>query len=280
MPDTASTLTPAVLLQLQEEERYRLAQALMRGPGQVLANALMEIEYSLPMLAKNPELAITGLAALRDELRDGLGQLKDYVAELQPPLLEEMGLGQSIKHYLERYAERTGIHTTCRGCERLTERFPGTIETALFRILQEALENVRVHASATAVTVELSNLNHYLRMVIQDNGHGFATQAGQQPKRRQLGLVSMRDRSELLGGQLQVFSEPRQGVRVVVRVPYHGNANLAEASRGGQHESENGSEQYSADAQDGKQSARKTAENGSKPIQSRRTKRTREKRQE
>ena len=69
-----STLDPTTFLQLQEEERQRLAHTLMEGPGQILANALMEIEYSLPLLEKNPQIAISGLTALRNELKDGLTQ--------------------------------------------------------------------------------------------------------------------------------------------------------------------------------------------------------------
>src|SRR5215210_4329456 len=80
--DDVSTLNPSMFLQLQEEERQRLARAMMDGPGQILANALTEIEYSLPLLEKNPKVAIAGLNALRNELREGLARLQSYVAEL------------------------------------------------------------------------------------------------------------------------------------------------------------------------------------------------------
>lgn len=217
-----STLNPSIFLQLQEEERQRLAHALMNGPGQILANALMEIEYSLPLLEKNPQVAISGLNALRDELRGGLAQLKNYVAELQPPLLEEMGLGASIAQYLENFGARTGLDVDCNDCEHFRERYPMTIEIALFRILQEALANVQTHAQATRLTVHLARWSERIQMTIQDNGRGFAPHTNMMPKKRQLGLISMRDRAELLGGQLQLFSESGQGVRVVVTIPYHG----------------------------------------------------------
>lgn len=231
--DDESTLDPSLFLQLQEEERQRLAHALTSGPGQILANALMEVEYSLPLLEKNPKVALTGLRALRNELREGLAQLKDYVAELQPPLLDEMGLGPSVNLYCASFGERTGLRVECHGCETFTERYPVTIEIALFRILQEALMNVHTHAKATRVRVELARRTNQVQMTIQDNGRGFALRANAMPKKRQLGLIAMHDRAELLGGQLQLFSKTGEGVRVVVTIPYHGHPSSI-ATEGGQ----------------------------------------------
>lgn len=234
-----STLDPSIFMQLQEEERQRLAHALMQGPGQVLANALTEIEYSLPLLEKNPSVAIAGLNALRDELRDGLTQLKNYVAELQPPLLGEMGLGASINHYIRTFGERTEIEAECHGCEHFQERYPKTIELTLFRILQEALMNVETHAEATNVRVDLAHDATQVQLTVQDNGRGFSPRAQGLPKKRQLGLIVMRDRAEFLGGQLQLFSEPGRGVRLIVTIPYHGHADDAAAPGGSNHERTN-----------------------------------------
>ncbi len=92
-----TTLSPATFFQLQEEERYRLARVLMDGPGQILANSLFELEHCLPLIENDPSSALSGLTALRDEVRQGLAELKAYVAELQPPLLAEMGLGPCLE---------------------------------------------------------------------------------------------------------------------------------------------------------------------------------------
>ncbi len=235
--DDFSTLDASIFLQLQEEERQRLAHALMNGPGQIIANALMEIEYSLPLLEKNPRVAIAGLNALRDELRDGLTQLKNYVAELQPPLLDEMGLGPALASYVQQFGARTGIRAECRGCDKFRARYPLTIELALFRILQEALTNVKTHSHATHVLVKLERPTNQVQLTIQDNGRGFSPQANSLGAKRQLGLISMRDRAELLEGHVQVFSEINRGVRVVVTIPYHGHASenpTAQTQEGGQ----------------------------------------------
>jgi two-component system sensor histidine kinase DegS len=195
----------------------------MSGAGQVLANALLEVEYALPLIQKNPEVAQAGLNALRQELRDGLAELKEYVAELQPPLLQEMGLGPSIQQYVHTFGERTGIRAECGGCEQFHERYPSTIEVSLFRILQEALTNVVTHAKATEVSVQLERQSNQIQVVVEDNGRGFTVQGTALPKKRQLGIIAMRDRAELLGGQMQLFSEAGRGVRVVVTIPYHGH---------------------------------------------------------
>ncbi|MCG3141985.1 MAG: hypothetical protein HDKAJFGB_03345 [Anaerolineae bacterium] len=219
------TANPTIFFQLQEEERQRVANLLLSGPGQLLANTLTEIEYALPLLEKNPHVVRGGLEALRLELRDGLAQLKELVAELQPPLLDELGLGASIEQYGAKFGARVGLRIECDGCQEFHTRYPRSIELALFRVVQEALANVDAHAKATRVVIHLTGEPNQVRLEIQDNGRGFAPRAPRSAKKRQLGLITMRDRVELLGGQLKLFSEPGRGVRVLVTIPYHGYVN-------------------------------------------------------
>jgi two-component system sensor histidine kinase DegS len=217
MKDSTS-LASAVVVQTQEEERYRLARSLQDGPGQLLANAALEIETCLQLMDDQPAAARQGLTALVDELRVGLVNVRDLVGELQPPLLNEFGLQASLEKYAESYSKRTGIRVTLRGWDALTERFPPTMEMAIFRIVQEALDNVREHSRAKQVESSLELTPDRLTVTISDNGNGFDTTQPITPGRR-LGLVAMRDRADLLGGNLQVFSEPGHGVRVVLTAP-------------------------------------------------------------
>lgn len=211
-------LAKAVVVQTQEEERYRLARSLQDGPGQLLANAALEIETCLALMNDQPEAAREGLTALLGELRQGLTSVRDLVAELAPPLLNELGLSASLQKYSEEFSIRTGIRVILRGWEALTERFPATMEMAIFRVVQEALDNVREHAHARQVEVVLELALDRFTVTIADNGRGFDTTQPIAPSRR-LGLVSMRDRAELLDGNLQIFSEPGHGVRVVLTAP-------------------------------------------------------------
>lgn len=219
-PIDPSPLSENLFFQLLEEERIRLARALQQGPGQTLANALMEIEHALPLLADQPEEAARGLRALVQELSHSLDDLRSLVSELQPPLLAELGLIPALTKYLKSMAHRTGITVQFNGDEAPGERLPSILETAIFRIVQDSLENVREHSGATEVTVSLARRGDQIVAVVRDNGRGFPLAEENRNSRRPLGLVSMRDRAKLLGGRLQLYSEPGRGVRVVLTIPY------------------------------------------------------------
>jgi signal transduction histidine kinase len=158
------------------------------------------------------------LTALSRELRQELGTLRDFIAELQPPLLIELGLEPSVRKLTDDFTRRTGVIVKLDGWNALTERLPATVETAVFRIIQEALDNVREHAHANRVELRLHLTAERLEVTINDDGEGFDTTRGIQPGRR-LGLAAMRDRAESLGGSLQIFSKPGRGVRVLLTAP-------------------------------------------------------------
>jgi len=213
-----TVLAKAIVVQTQEEDRYRIARLLHEGPAQLLANAALEIETSLRLMDTQPGTAREGLTVLLLELRRGLDDLRALIAELQPPLLSELGLTASLEKYADSFSKQTGIAVQLSGWDALTERLPATMETAIFRIAQEALENVRDHSHASRVEVKLDYTPERLTVTISDNGHGFDVTQGIAIGRR-LGLVAMRDRAELLGGNLQVFSAPGHGVRVMLTAP-------------------------------------------------------------
>lgn len=219
-----TTWSKATLVQTQEEERYRLARSLQNGPAQLFANAVLELETSLRLLDADPQAAREGLNALLAEMRQGLAGVRDLIADLQPPLLAELGLAASLKKYTDDFLKRTGITTTFSGGNSLAERLPATMEMAIFRIVQEALENVRAHAHATRAQVSLERTPDRLVVTIVDNGRGFNPDDSINPSVRRLGLVAMRDRAELIDGHLHVFSEPSRGVRVVLTAPLRGYA--------------------------------------------------------
>lgn len=223
MKDSA-ILSNAVVVQTQEEERHRIARALQNGPAQVLANAGLEIESCLRLMDDQPETARAGLNALLAELREGLREVRVLIAELQPPLLGELGLEASVRKYADDFSKRTGIAVTLIGWDPQSDRLPPTMETAIFRIIQEAMENVKEHAQATQVQIETARSLDRLSITIADNGQGFVANQSALSSDRRLGIAAMRDRAEFLGGQLQVYSEPGRGVRVVVSIPLHGHA--------------------------------------------------------
>lgn len=224
MPDSATHAT-AIIIQAEEEERYRLAKILQQGPAQLLANAAIEVETCLRLMHTQPQVAHAGLQELLAELQAGQITLRHIIAGLQPLLLKEMGLVVALEKFVRQIAEQSNITITMHGWEHLTERIPAIVELAIFRILQEALENVRDHSRATRAQVTLERIGEQLQITIADNGGGFASPNPDGGRR--LGLVAMRDRAELLGGNLQVFSEPGRGVRVVLSIPWRTSRHLS-----------------------------------------------------
>jgi two-component system sensor histidine kinase DegS len=207
------------IIQSQEEERSRLARELENGMGQLLANAVFELASSRYLLDTEGPAVDDGLAALQAELEQGLSDVRDLIADLDPPsMLGSFGLVAGLRRYLERYETRTGLESVME-VRAITERLPATVEVAIFRVIQEALENVRRHAQATRVEVCIYEEDECLIFSVTDDGVGL--QPGHIGSRgRSLGLVSMHDRAELLKGRLRVLSDAEQGTQLILSIPY------------------------------------------------------------
>jgi two-component system sensor histidine kinase DegS len=207
------------IIQSQEEERTRLARELEEGVGQLLANAVFELASCRYLLDTENPAVDDGLAALQAELEQGLSDVRHLIADLDPPsLLGSFGLVAGLRRYLERYETRTGIESVM-DVRAITERLPATAEVAIFRIIQEALENVRRHAEAGRVEMNIYEEDGFLVFSVTDDGVGL------QPERvgsrgRSLGLVSMHERAELLKGRLHVRSDAKRGTQLILSIPY------------------------------------------------------------
>ncbi|MGQ9594755.1 MAG: sensor histidine kinase [Anaerolineae bacterium] len=210
----SSSVDPAHILR-EEAERQRLAKALSKGPAQLLANAVVELDSTLP-LVEAPAQVREGLRQLRDELEQGLSQLQWLIWELEPPAaLQDLGLGAALERLTEQFHRRTRLPVRSAGLERLPEGLPYTVELALLRIVQEALENVHQHAEAREVRVGIAWREEGLELTVEDDGRGFL----QRLPVPSLGLVSMQDWADFVGARLRIRSEPGRGTRVTVLLP-------------------------------------------------------------
>jgi len=207
------------IIQSQEEERSRLARELEEGVGQLLANAVFELASCRHLLDTNSPAVDDGLSALQAELEQGLSDVRHLIADLDPPsILGSFGLVAGLRRYLERYETRTGVESVMH-VRAITERLPATVEIAIFRVIQEALENVRRHAQASRVEVSIYEQDGCLVFSVTDDGVGL--QPGLIGSRgRSLGLVSMHDRAELLKGHLRVRSDVEHGTQLILSIPY------------------------------------------------------------
>ncbi|MDQ7828476.1 MAG: GAF domain-containing sensor histidine kinase [Armatimonadota bacterium] len=203
------------LLTAQEEERRRIARELHDEAGQALTALILNLEMA-GREAAEPDA--TRLRRLKGIAEQTLGELRRLIYDLRPTVLDDLGLGAAVRWYVREVVEPSGLAVTLdlQGVDR---RLPPPAETALFRILQEALNNVLKHAAATRVSVALHVGQDAVRLTVSDDGRGF--EVGRPPARPGggLGLLGMRERAELLGGQMHVRSAPGQGTTIEVVLP-------------------------------------------------------------
>ncbi|MCL4458364.1 MAG: HAMP domain-containing protein [Chloroflexi bacterium] len=210
----------AKVIRAQEEERKRIARELHDQTGQSLNALVFGLKTAEAILERDAARAGEVVARLRSAAADSVRELQTTIYDLRPSVLDDLGLIPALRWFAESRIQANGIAVTfdLRGPER---RLPADIETALFRIAQEALTNVIKHASARHVHIVLDLGPEGVRLEIADDGIGFeVTQvfAVQGESERGLGLLGMRERAELLGGRWGVESRVGQGTRVHVEI--------------------------------------------------------------
>jgi two-component system sensor histidine kinase DegS len=215
-----SELWPQIrILQSQEEERAQLAHELEDGVGQLLANAIFELASCRHLLANNQESVSVGLDALQEELEQGLADIRHFITDLEPTtVLSNFGLAGGLRRYLEQYQARTGLETQLHMRANIG-RLPSIMENAIFRVIQEALNNTYRHANASQIDVVVEEIDGNLQFRVIDNGDGMVSEKLGVTKRN-LGLARMIDYAELLNGTLRIFSEPGQGTQIILLVAY------------------------------------------------------------
>ena len=204
----------ARLMSAQEEERRRLSRDLHDEFGQSLSavNAyLWLIEHQPP---GDPDALRARTGEARRVVTRTLSAMRELSQLLRPSVLDDFGLVPSLDGHLKLFAERHGIATSL-SAEGLPERLPPELETALYRVTQEALTNVARHAQARRVRVALRGSRHDVRLDVEDDGIGFPAR-GPNGSRPGTGLVGIRERVRALGGTVTLSSSPGAHVRVVV----------------------------------------------------------------
>jgi signal transduction histidine kinase len=202
----------------QEEERHRIARELHDQMGQHLT------AFSLGLKSLKDATPERGPAYQRLQQLQNLAELMGkevhrLALELRPTALDDLGLHTALLHYVEAWSEscRTEVDFQCIGLDG--ERLPPALETALYRVIQEALTNVLKHGQARRVSLILQRSGDQVSAVIEDDGLGFDTEVGLRATGR-LGLLGMQERLALVGGSLTVESMPGNGTTVFARIPY------------------------------------------------------------
>ncbi|BDG60253.1 sensor histidine kinase [Caldinitratiruptor microaerophilus] len=204
-------------IRIQEEERRRVAREIHDGPAQLLANVVLRIDVCLRLLDQDRERLRQELSQLKDLVRISLQDVRKVIFDLRPMALDDLGLVPALRAYIKEYQSRTGVEVDLAsfGADR---RFDPALEIAVFRSVQEALTNVARHSGASRAQVTVEVRQGELRATVQDNGVGFDP-ALQGRREGSFGLAGMAERARVLGGWLEVESQPGQGTRLQFVVP-------------------------------------------------------------
>jgi signal transduction histidine kinase len=201
------------VVEAQEQERARLARELHDETGQALTSILLGLK-SLEEAVDTDE-GRASVAALRELVVTTLRDVRGLAVELRPAALDDFGLVPALERLADTFREKTGLDVALEA-QLGDGRLDPTLETTLYRIVQEALTNVLKHAEAQHVSISLVRKDGSVAAVVEDDGRGFTPEA---PPREALGLIGMRERVGLVGGRISIESAPGAGTTLAVEVP-------------------------------------------------------------
>ena len=207
----------AQVIRSQEEERRRVARDIHDGPAQAIANIVFRAEVCERLIDTDTERAKSELKALREHIRNTLGEIRKIIFDLRPMALDDLGLAPTIRGVLDVFREEYGLLTEVAviGKER---RLESHVEIGIFRVVQEALNNIVKHAQASSAKVRIEFAAAGVTVLVEDDGKGFEMTEGELPSGH-YGIMGMRERMQLLNGKLSIKSAPRRGTRVMISVP-------------------------------------------------------------
>lgn len=205
------------LVEAQEEERRRLARELHDGAGQTLTTLLVRLKTienktAIPHMQKD-------LQIMQNLVSETIEQIRTLAHQLRPASLEEFGLPLALESLVKDMSKHEGLDALFK-CNVKSNEMPDEVEAALYRIAQEGLTNILRHANAAHINLIVERNQQSVIMTIEDDGVGFdPSTLGMESGKRHLGLISMRERAELLGGALDVYTAPGKGTAIRVSVP-------------------------------------------------------------
>lgn len=201
----------------QEEERKRLSREIHDGPAQMMANVMMRSDLIERIYKEHgTDEAFKEIRSLKMMVRSALYEVRRIIYDLRPMALDDLGLVPTLKKYLktiEEYHHSTKIQFTTIGKEA---RLPAKYEVALFRLIQESVQNALKHAEATTITVKVEMGREQVIVMIKDDGKGFDKN---EKKQDSFGLIGMKERVELLSGEISIDSKVGVGTIIMINVP-------------------------------------------------------------
>ncbi len=204
-----------------EEERRHIARELHDEAGQALVGVKLALQVMARLVPAEPPTLREQLDQLRDHVNRATSQIKDLARRLRPPALDQLGLDVALRQLASEVEHRAGLAVEL-DLQGFSARLPQPVETALFRVAQEALTNVAAHAEAARARVTLEDRGEEIVLSVVDDGRGFDVHATQSSLGGGLGLLGIRERVAMLDGRVDLTSTPGAGTALRVLVPCPG----------------------------------------------------------
>jgi two-component system sensor histidine kinase DegS len=204
-----------MLINAQEAERQRLSRQMHDGPAQALSNFILQTEIAMRLLDIDPTQARDELGNLKVSAMGTFQKVRNFIFELRPMMLDDLGLIPTVRRYADTFKEQTGleVNVTISGTERRLESY---LEVMVFRAIQELLSNAARHSQATLIKINVDLTDDLIRVSVDDNGKGFDVDSVQG---QSLGLKLIRERTDMLGGTFEIDSATGKGTRVLFSLP-------------------------------------------------------------
>ena len=209
------------LMKAQENERLRISHELHDHVAQDLASLKIQMDTLFDRQENPPQKAIARASELSERLRKIIVAVRDMAYDLRPPLLDQFGLVRTISGYCEDFSLANDIDIAFTHDGIPDGRFDFDTEINLYRLVQEGLNNIKKHAEARHAKIDMVLTAPKIFLSIEDDGKGFdvETMLGPPQEQKRMGLRNMKERVNLLGGEMRIQSRPAEGTRIFITVP-------------------------------------------------------------
>lgn len=209
-------------IRLLEEERRRFARDLHDGPAQGLTNISMRLDIIPRLLQTNPEMAVAELNRVNSRVVSVINEIRRLIYDLRPVAIDEVGLLSATREMVDSFDRDTKTSFQLEIAADVICNIAPAKQVAIYRLIQEILNNMNKHAEATLITVAFTRAGEDMVITVQDNGKGFDPAVIPEGH---YGMLGMRERAEFLGGRLEVNSAPGSGSQFIVFVPAYKDSN-------------------------------------------------------
>lgn len=205
-----------IMIRAQEADRQRLARQMHDGPAQALSNFILQTEIAMRLFDIDQTKAKEELATMKGAATTTFQKVRDFITELRPMMLDDLGLTPTLTRYVEGFKEQTGMDIRLN-ISGLDQRLESYLEVMIFRAVQELLNNSHRHSQSTQTWVLIDASEVSVTVNVTDDGKGFNMDAIE--SKSGMGLKVIRDWVEMLGGKLEIDSEVGKGTRVSFEIP-------------------------------------------------------------